>query len=361
MASIETPPKIVPEDKPASAPPVTHSDFFPKSLRKTPMSDEDFHFLISELKDENSRSRMREAVWISIIVHMLILFVIKESPKIWPTAAVSVVTPAEMVKNQQLTYIDQRPDTQKVPKVDTNKISDKDRRAMSRNPQLKKLLDDLADNRRSGAPRQQAPQQAQAAPPQPQSPPQQQAQTEPQQQQSQSQYTQPQQTARAQPAPNPFANYRASSASSAIQQAAREAAQGRGSGGEYGNGLADSNSPVQGNVDILSDTQGVDFGPYIARVVHDVKVNWYAILPPEVYPPLLKQGKLAIQFAIDKNGHVQGMQLVAPSGDVSLDRAAWGGITGSNPFPPLPKEFHGDNIVLRFRFYYNPPRGTDLR
>jgi TonB family protein len=322
------------------------------------MSEEDFHFLIGELKDENARSRMREAVWISIIVHMIILFVIKESPRLWPSSAVTVVSPAESMKDRQLTYIEQRPDMQKVPKVDTNKLSDKNRMAMSRNPQLKKLLDDLADNRRSGAPKQAAPQQAQATAPPQQSPPQQQ-QAQPQQQQSQ--FTQPQQTARVQQAPNPFANYHGASASSAIQQAAHEAAAGRGSGGEYGNGLADSNSPVQGNVDILSDTQGVDFGPYIERVVHDVKVNWYAILPPEVYPPLLKQGRLAIQFAIDKNGHVQGMTLVAPSGDVSLDRAAWGGITGSNPFPPLPKEFHGDNIVLRFRFYYNPPRGTDLR
>src|SRR6185312_2545932 len=219
MASIETPPKIVPEDDPVPTPSVSHRDFFPNSLRRVPMSEEEFHFLIGELKDENARSRMREAVWISIIVHLIILFVIKESPKIWPSTAVTVVTPAEMVKNQQLTYLDQRPDTQKVPKVDTNKISDKNRMAMARNPQLKKLLDELADNRRSGAPKQQAPQQAQASPPpQPQSPPQQQQQQQSQTQQQQSQFTQPQQSARVQPAPNPFANYRGATASSAIQQ-----------------------------------------------------------------------------------------------------------------------------------------------
>jgi TonB family protein len=357
MASIETPPKIVPEET-SEPPKISHGDFFPTSIRKVPMSEEEFHFLIGELRDENSRSRMREAVWISIIVHLIILFVIKESPRLWPAAHVTVVSPAEMVKNQQLTYLDQKPDTQRVPKVDTNKISDKNRMAMARNPKLKKLLDELADNRRSGAPKQQSPQQAQAAlQPQQQSPAQQQQQPP----QQQPQFTQPQQTARVQQAPNPFANYRGSSASSAIQQAARAAAAGRGSGGEYGNGLADPNTPVQGNVDILSDTQGVDFGPYIQRVLHDVKMNWYAIMPPEVFPPLLKQGKLSITFSINKNGQVEGMGLEVPSGDTSLDRAAWGGITGSNPFPPLPKEFHGNNIVLRFHFYYNPPRGTELR
>ena len=37
-----------------------------------------------------------------------------------------------------------------------------------------------------------------------------------------------------------------------------------------------------------------------------------------------------------------------------LDRAAWGGITASNPFPPLPSNFGGPYLALRFRFYYNP-------
>ena len=35
---------------------------------------------------------------------------------------------------------------------------------------------------------------------------------------------------------------------------------------------------------------------------------------------------------------------------------AWGGIMGSNPFPPLPNEFRGDHLSLRFRFYYNPDK-----
>ena len=28
-------------------------------------------------------------------------------------------------------------------------------------------------------------------------------------------------------------------------------------------------------LDILSDTQGVDFGPYLQRIVQDVRQNWY--------------------------------------------------------------------------------------
>ncbi len=48
------------------------------------------------------------------------------------------------------------------------------------------------------------------------------------------------------------------------------------------------------------------------------------------------------------------MKLVTSSGDVTLDRAAWGGITASDPFPSLPVEFKGEYLALRFRFFYNP-------
>jgi hypothetical protein len=45
------------------------------------------------------------------------------------------------------------------------------------------------------------------------------------------------------------------------------------------------------------------------------------------------------------------------SGDVALDRAAWAGISYSNPFPPLPSEFHGPYLGLRIHFFYNPETG----
>jgi hypothetical protein len=49
---------------------------------------------------------------------------------------------------------------------------------------------------------------------------------------------------------------------------------------------------------------------------------------------------------------VKEMVLKFPSGDVSLDRAAWGGIKFAS-YPPLPKDFKGPYLALRFGFYYN--------
>jgi TonB family protein len=147
---------------------------------------------------------------------------------------------------------------------------------------------------------------------------------------------------------------------SAIAQATRAASQARGGGGGVGGdwGLGDGTAHgAVGPADILSDTMGVDFGPYLQRVIHAVRENWYTLIPEAARAPLLKRGKVSIEFAILKDGSVAGLRIVGPSGDISLDRAAYGGITASNPFQPLPGEFKGQYLALRFHFYYNPAKG----
>jgi TonB family protein len=147
------------------------------------------------------------------------------------------------------------------------------------------------------------------------------------------------------------------SAESAIQQAQRAALENRsayGEAGDYGLGQGTRGGQVIGPAEVLTDTKGFDFGPYVQRVIHDVKQNWYLLIPDVARPPVSKNGRVAIEFAIVKNGHVPAMQLVLSSLDVALDRAAWASITKSQPFPPLPAEFHGEYLALRFNYYYNP-------
>jgi TonB family protein len=116
---------------------------------------------------------------------------------------------------------------------------------------------------------------------------------------------------------------------------------------------------VQGNLEVLTDTQGVDFGPYLSGLVKAVKANWYPNIPVAARPPLLNRGKVSIQFVVLPNGKVAAMQYTGSSGDIQLDRAAWDGIAASNPFSPLPKGFHGPYLSLRMHFYYNPQK-SDL-
>src|SRR5580658_6944480 len=110
----------------------------------------------------------------------------------------------------------------------------------------------------------------------------------------------------------------------------------------------------QCGTEILTDTMGVDFYPYLKQIVPIIRKNWYTRMPPSVYPPISKQGKVAIKFFIRKDGTISAMARDVSSNDVALDRSAWGSITMSAPFPPLPDEFHGQSLGLRFCFYFNP-------
>ena len=325
--------------------------------------------LLIKLQDDLAEARRREAFWISVVVHLVVVLVLWNSQKLagfLPRQTVVAVSPS-LTNQKDLTYLELPPDEQKITKrPDTNIISDRDRIATSHAPQvdrreLKKILD-ASRAGRPGASGVQTPQ-PQAAPPAPtadQNPaPQPSAPPPPPPNQNQVAKLQP-------PALTPEAAFGsgARSPGSAIDQAARATAANRGGyggdGGNYGLGLGRKPTAAMGPLEVLSDTMGVDFGPYLQRVLHDVRMNWYNLIPESARAPLMKKGKVTIEFAILKNGTVAGMKLISTSGDVALDRGAWGGITGSNPFPPLPSEFGGQYLGLRFAFYYNPDR-TDLQ
>lgn len=321
------------------------------------------HLLI-QLQDDLARSRKREAIWISVIVHLVIFIVLwnaKIIEKYMPWRSV-VVVPLNPSKDKDVTFLALPPDAQKpVRKPNTNVMSDKDRIATSRHPELDpKELRKILATPPPGAPGMTGPRAPQPSAPQAMAQNQPQAQQPPSQQTARPQF-ESNQTAQLQ-APlrpdnrNAFSKYGGSmSAGEAIQQAAQGAAEHRGGGGQEGDfGLGTGAHGRQlGALDILSDTQGVDFGPYLQRILQNVKENWYRLIPESAE---MKKGKLAIEFAITKDGQVADMKLVSTSGDVALDRAAWGGITASNPFPPLPADFTGPYLALRFRFYYNPDR-----
>jgi len=317
--------------------------------------------LLLQLQDDLARSRLREAFWISLVIHLVLLIAIGTSPKWFPMPkAIPIATAAQLIQSRELTYLDLPQDRQPAPEKapDSKFMSDKNRVGMSRHPQIdKKTLDELRDARRPGPPLPGgAPGAGVMAAASPASPGQNQLRFNGPDTRMQARVEQPRLTPEQ-------AFGRPTTPGTSIQQAANATAASRGgggyggAGGDYGFGVP--NSRVMGNMDILSDTMGVDFGPYLSRVLHAVRLNWYNLIPNEARAPLMKKGKVAIEFAILKDGGVAGMRLAAPSGDVSLDRAAWGGITGSNPFPPLPNEFRGQYLALRFHFYYNPDK-SDL-
>jgi outer membrane biosynthesis protein TonB len=108
-------------------------------------------------------------------------------------------------------------------------------------------------------------------------------------------------------------------------------------------------------LEILSDTQGVDFNNYLSRVYITVRRNWIAVFPESAR--LGDRGIVSLEFRIMKDGTVTVGEpaLVRTSGKEPLDRAAISSVRASTPFEPLPPEFHGPFIALRFTYYYNLP------
>jgi outer membrane biosynthesis protein TonB len=335
---------------------------------------DDVPHLLIQLQDDLSRARKREALWLSVILHLLVIILLWNSEKLmnlFPQQA--VVLPIRTDQSKDATFLELPPDEQKVTRrPDTKVISDKDRIATSKAPhinheELKKILQS-AHPGMPGANIQAPP--AQAQPPQSQV-----AQNQPppapqdnsQQGFSQAQNNQPSQLQTPQNRPVPNFNTQMT-AGSAIEQAERAAAESRG---RYGSGQAGDYGLTRGpggykaldQAEILTDTLGVDFGPYLTQITQIVRRNWYTLMPPAVFSPTFKQGKLAIEFAILKDGKTMGMIVRASSNDSALDRAAWGSITLSTPFPPLPREFvqkcpPGNNdqkclLGLRFYYFYN--------
>ena len=313
--------------------------------------------LLDEVDDERSRARFRESIYISVIVWLMLGWVLVYGPRyLWHAPVLISAVPD---KNKEMTYLDVPPDLQKqlqrtkpTPNISTHSTESQSPKPSPQAPEP-----------RAGTPTPPAPK------PQPQSRPQQQLPSAPQPQQQQP--PPPQQQARNAPAtptppvarnqpladaPAPNKNIFGTpqSARDQIQQATRNAHPG-GDGGDYGSTGRGQQGGTKAGMEILSDTQGVDFAKYLQRLLSDIRRGWLPLIPEECRPPLNKQGITGVRFAILPDGRIApgSMHLDYSTHDVAIDRAAWGSITGLGQAQPLPKEFHGPNLELRIEFRVN--------
>ena len=334
---------LEPREEPPSAEP---GDDTPRVASGSRWVDYDTHELlqmISELEDERRWSRFREGVLWAVLLHIFLISALTWIPR-YVFKVPRIVDPFDAIKQRQdLTYLDLPPDALRqlhkpkvVPKLPPNK------------PLIdKQTMEELK-------------RQAEQAPPPPAQQQQMQTPEQPKQQAAQPIPTNPQ--SQAPEAPRPQAvpakpNFAMGSPNPAdqLRQDMMNAMHSHGQQG-YGNlpsgRLSMHPGAGTGGVQILSDTQGVDFNAWLQRWHFITERTWDPLIPDEVNPPILKQGVVAIRFKVLPNGQVVDMTLDGRSGDTGLDRAAWGAITGSS-YPPLPREFHGPYLELRAYFLYN--------
>jgi TonB family protein len=165
------------------------------------------------------------------------------------------------------------------------------------------------------------------------------------------------------PKPSPNLNVAMPPAQLSLQEAAKAAIHPTPAGGivvgDSGDdvslaGSAQSDGRPKSNLQLLSDPQGVDFKPYLVQVLTAVRRNWLAVIPESAH--MGRRGQVLIQFIIDRRGSVPKLVIATPSGTEAFDRAAVAGVSMSNPFPPLPQGYQGDQIRLQLAFSYNSLR-----
>jgi TonB family protein len=105
------------------------------------------------------------------------------------------------------------------------------------------------------------------------------------------------------------------------------------------------------SLELLSDPLGVDFKPYLTQILARVRKNWFAIIPESARMGV--RGVTLLQFIITREGGLKKVVIAMPSGTEPLDLAAVASLTASVPFPPLPKDFRGEEVRLQFSFKYN--------
>jgi len=328
-------------------------------LRGSRWVDYDTHELlemISELEDERRWTRLREGIWIAILLHILLISAMTWIPK-YVFKVPQVIDPIDAIqKRKDLTYLDSVPDAirelQKPKVVAPAKQTTVDKKTLEA---LKKAEPPPP----APAPAPPTPQPvAQPAPAQRPAPA-----PIPPTQASQSPVEAPRPAAV--PARPSFA-MNSDNPADQLREAMKNAARNPGaSSGDAGNpgpgGSGMARHPGAGSgYEILSPTNGVDFRAWIERWHHETQNTWDPLIPDEVNPPILKSGMVVIRFRVLPNGRLMepnGVILEGRSGDTALDRAAWGALTGSN-YPPLPRDFHGPYLEMRAYFLYNmqPPK-----
>ncbi len=316
--------------------------------------------LLDTIEDERARARFRESVYLSIFVWMAIALIALFGPKyLWH--APRVVLPSEVLRARELTQLTaptlNAPHLRSAPpRVDSNTLD----HLRSTEP---KVAPPPRPEQPTPTPRAETHPEPRTEARTPPSPPLQPSTAPPNLPSAPAPQPTPQPVPRNPPpvvaeAPHPQPsrpdfNTGPQSAGESIQNALKNTTPGGGSPSGITNRGRGGSDLGMGPAEILSDTQGVNFNPYLQRILREIYDQWIPLIPEEARPPLSKSGITMIRFTILPDGTIGGMHLDGSTHDDALNHAAWGSITGVNQFPPLPSQFHGPNLELRIHYLVN--------
>jgi TonB family protein len=103
---------------------------------------------------------------------------------------------------------------------------------------------------------------------------------------------------------------------------------------------------------IQFDTKGVEFGPWLARFLAQVRANW--MIPQAA---MSMRGHVAISLVVHKDGRITDVAVAKPSAVNAFTLSGRNAILTSNPTIPLPPEYPDDRMPIMITFFFNeyPP------
>jgi TonB family protein len=343
-------PTLVTPPNPAPPSPTDNSASKVRTSKFGELEAHELIHLLDTLDDERERARFRESIYISLFFWIAVAWFVVYGPRVLFHQP-RIVNPA--MREHELANLNTP--------SDLNRALHAPRAVPAPRSLDQKTIRQLQQQRPAPAPQPAPPQ---PAPPTPAPPAPRQAEAAPTPLPSQPAPPVVQPPLPSAPTPAPQAPARPSfanpsaSAGDMVRQAAQASRGGGLSSGGEPSGPVGHRGPAAPGVDILSDTMGVDFNPYLQKIIREIYYTWLPLIPEEARPPLNKQGETQIRLTIMPDGSIGGLQLDDSSHDDAINKAAWGSITGVGQFPPLPKGFPGPNFVIRIHYLVNkePPR-----
>jgi len=101
------------------------------------------------------------------------------------------------------------------------------------------------------------------------------------------------------------------------------------------------------------DSKGVEFGPWIARFVAQVRRNWFIPMAA-----MTMRGHVVVTFNVHKDGRITDVTVAKPSPVDAFTLSARNAILASNPTVPLPPEYPDAKAFFTVTFFFNENPGA---
>lgn len=94
---------------------------------------------------------------------------------------------------------------------------------------------------------------------------------------------------------------------------------------------------------IQFDNPNFVYGYYVDRMLSRIRAHW-------TRPPVGADVELVVHYVILRDGTVEELEVVSPSGYETFDRAGFRAVRNASPLPPLPRSYDEPSLGVTLRF-----------